>query len=81
MAKATGCKNTSTLTRLPHHNYVTQTMPDMMHTVKDAVEKMFHLIVTGPVKALLALNACGQPYSLWQIKKCCVHLFQEYYNL
>ncbi len=36
----TGCKNMSTLTRLAHYNYVTQTMPDVMHTVKDAVETL-----------------------------------------
>ena len=29
--------------KLPHHNRITQTVPDCMHTFKD-VEKVFHLL-------------------------------------
>lgn len=46
IAKATGCKGTYALMRLPDHNRTLQTVPDAMHTVKDDVEKLVYL-VTG----------------------------------
>lgn len=53
IAKATGCKITSALARLPEHNYLTQTMPNVMHTVKDTTERLYHLIVSGTVQDFL----------------------------
>ena len=44
IAKHTGCKGIYPFMRLPHHNRIEQTVPDAMHTVKDCVEKVFHLI-------------------------------------
>lgn len=31
--------------KLPHHNPLTQVMPEVMHTVKDVMENLFGLIV------------------------------------
>ncbi len=44
VAKSTGCKGTYSLMRLPGHDRVRQTVPDAMHTIKDVVEKIVHLI-------------------------------------
>ena len=33
------------LMKLPSHNRITQSIPDAMHTVKDVVERVFHLII------------------------------------
>lgn len=30
--------------QLPHHNPITQTVPDAMHTIKDVIGHVFHLI-------------------------------------
>lgn len=45
IAKATGCKSSYSLMRLPHHDSVNQTVPDAMHTVKDVLERLFGLLV------------------------------------
>lgn len=45
IARATGCKSSYSLMKLPHHNPLMQVMPDAMHTVKDVVENLFGLIV------------------------------------
>ena len=44
IAKATGCKASYALMKLPHHDRVTQTVPDAMHTIKDCIEKIVYLI-------------------------------------
>ena len=44
IAKATGCKASYALMKLPHHDRVSQTVPDAMHTVKDCIEKIVYLI-------------------------------------
>ena len=36
--------------KLPNHDYVMQTVPDAMHTIKDVVEKLFS-VVTGRGRA------------------------------
>ena len=62
IAKNTGCKYRYSLMKLPHHNRITQTVPDCMHTVKDVIEKVFHLL-TGKedtVKVRKAEIACNR---------------------
>lgn len=44
IAKVTGNKSSYSLMKLPNHNPLKQTMPDVMHTIKDVVEKLFGLI-------------------------------------
>ena len=44
LAKSTGCKASSALMRLPHHDRVNQTVPDAMHTIKDCIEKLVYLL-------------------------------------
>ena len=44
LAKATGCKGSYPLMDLPSHDRLVQTLPDMMHTLKDAVEKLYEVI-------------------------------------
>ena len=45
IAKATGCKRTYSLMKLPNHDRVHQTVPDAMHTITDTVEKILYLII------------------------------------
>ena len=45
IAKATGCKGSYAFMRLPHHNRLTQVFPDAMHTIKDAMEHLFNIVV------------------------------------
>ena len=45
IAKSTGCKGSYPLMKLEGHNPMEQTVPDSMHTIKDAVEHYFYLIV------------------------------------
>ena len=45
MAKATGCKSSYSLMKLPNHNRVLQTFPDAMHTIKDSIECVFFLLI------------------------------------
>ncbi len=45
VAKNTGCKGSYSLMKLPHHNRMQQCVPDAMHTVKDVIERLFHLII------------------------------------
>lgn len=45
IAKATGCKSTYSLMRLPFHDRTSQSVPDAMHTVTDCIEKLLYLIV------------------------------------
>ena len=45
IAKATGCKASYSLMKLPHHDPLTQTVPDAMHTVKEVLEHLFRIIV------------------------------------
>ena len=45
VAKSTGCKNSYSLMKLPNHNRILQTFPDAMHTVKDAIERVFFLLI------------------------------------
>ena len=45
IAKATGCKSSYVLMRLPHHDRVMQVYPDAMHTIKDAMVHVFHIMV------------------------------------
>ena len=44
LAKATGCKGSYPLMDLPSHDRLVQTLPDMMHTLKDAVGKLYEVI-------------------------------------
>lgn len=44
IAKSTGCKGKYSLTRLPYHDRLNQTVPDAVHTIKDVVEVIFNLI-------------------------------------
>lgn len=46
VSKATGCKNTYALMRLPNHDRTSQMVPDAMHTVTDSVEKLLYLIIS-----------------------------------
>ena len=41
----TGCKESYSLQKLEFHNPIKQTVPDTMHTIKDAIEHYFYLIV------------------------------------
>lgn len=45
IAKSTGCRGSYPLMKLECHNPLQQTVPDSMHTIKDAVEHYFYLIV------------------------------------
>ncbi len=45
VARSTGCKGSYSLMKLPHHNRMQQCVPDAMHTVKDVIERLFHLII------------------------------------
>ncbi len=45
IAKSTGCKGSYPLMNLGGHDPMQQTVPDSMHTIKDAVEHYFYLIV------------------------------------
>lgn len=45
IAKSTGCKGTYPLLKLKYHDPIKQTVPDAMHTIKDAIEHFFYLIV------------------------------------
>ena len=42
--RGTGCKGTYVFMKLPDHDRILQTVPDCMHTVKDAVEHIINLI-------------------------------------
>ena len=44
IARATGCKGTYSLMKLPEHDRLAQTVPDAMHTTKDLIEKLVHLV-------------------------------------
>ena len=49
---------------LPLHNRISQTCPDMMHTLKDTVEKLFFLIIgkgdrKNIMKAQAEVGRCG----------------------
>jgi len=46
LAKGTGCKGKYPFLDLQHHDPVLQTVPDAMHTVKDAIVNLYDL-VTG----------------------------------
>ena len=39
ITKNTGCKGAYSLMKLPHHDPIMQTTPDVMHTVKDTIVK------------------------------------------
>ena len=45
LSRGTGCKGFYSLMKLPSHNPVRQTTPDSMHTIKDAIEHIFKLII------------------------------------
>ena len=45
IAKATGCKSSYVLMRLPHHDIITQVFPDAMHTIKDALVHIFNVMI------------------------------------
>lgn len=45
ISKATGFKQSHSFMKLPNHNYLTQTYPDAMHTVKDCIERIFFLLI------------------------------------
>ena len=45
IAKTTGCKGSYPFQKLAFHNPVDQTVPDAMHTIKDAIEHFFNLII------------------------------------
>ena len=44
LKKGTGCKGAYPFLDLPHHDSIQQTVPDAMHTVKDAVVNIYDLI-------------------------------------
>ena len=43
--KCTGCKGKHAFLKLPYHNSVEQTVPDAMHTVRDAIVNIFELLI------------------------------------
>lgn len=45
ITKSTGCKGSYSFMRLPSHDPIVQTMPDAMHTIKDAVVNVFDLLI------------------------------------
>ena len=45
IAKTTGCKGSYPLQKLKFHDPMKQTVPDAMHTIKDAIEHFVYLIV------------------------------------
>ena len=59
IAKATGCKSSYALMKLPHHDRVTQVFPDAMHTIKDAMVHVFNVMV-GSEDSEKVRNAEGQ---------------------
>lgn len=62
ISQSTGCKGSYSLMKLPFHDPLEQTVPDAMHTIKDAVEHLFNLI-TGKedsVKVRAAEVASGR---------------------
>lgn len=46
LAKELGCKGSYPLMELPAHDRLSQTLPDMMHTLKDSVEKVYSTITS-----------------------------------
>ena len=46
LTKATGCKGAYALMDLPSHDAIQQTVPDAMHTIKDAIVNL-HDLITG----------------------------------
>ena len=44
IARSTGCKDNYSL-MLPPNNRIQQCVPDAMHTVKDVIECLFHLVI------------------------------------
>lgn len=45
MTKSTGCKGSYSLMKLMSHDPIKQTVPDAMHTIKDAVVNVFELLI------------------------------------
>ena len=43
--KCTGCKGKHAFLLLPYHNSVEQTVPDAMHTIRDAIVNIFELLI------------------------------------
>lgn len=46
ITKSTGCKGQYPFLRLPNHDAIKQTVPDGMHTIRDAIVNIFD-IITG----------------------------------
>lgn len=44
VARCSGCKGSNSFMKLHNHDPTTQTIPDAMHTIKDAVVNLFDLI-------------------------------------
>lgn len=42
---SSGCKGSYLLMKFPQHDPVNQTVPDAMHTIKDAIVNLYDLIV------------------------------------
>ena len=51
--RATGCKGTYALMKLPGHDRIMQTLPDSMHTVKDAIERDQSYYMGGRIQSRL----------------------------
>ena len=45
LTKGSGCKGSNAFMELPNHDPTTQTIPDAMHTIKDAVVNLYDIIV------------------------------------
>ena len=45
IAKSTGCKGQYPFLRLPNHDAMKQTVPDGMHTIRDAIVNIFDIII------------------------------------
>lgn len=76
IAKTTGYKGSYPLQKLKLHNPVQQIVPDAMHTVKDAIEHFFYLIIgkegsTKVMKAEVELKRLGRNCDIppYQISK------------
>ena len=57
IAKTTGCKGSYPLQKLKFHDPMKQTVPDAMHTIKDAIEHFVYLIAKDDSTKVVAAEA------------------------
>ena len=55
---------------LPAHNRLSQTIPDMMHTLKDTVEKLLDVITNNSSKIKKAVSEIGRFQDGIQLQTC-----------